>query len=462
MTIWVDTGAALRLEDELTTLHSAIDQAMGVLYQGLSGGAKQAALEDVLRMGRKFEALQAQVLTSFETTAEHRHEGHGSVVSWAKTHTHAHGRDVARLRRLAHWLRDLPLAAGAHRAGLIGAEHIEVLHRAYRLLGPKRYRLMEELLVDAAVEERFVDFEQSVDYVVVRAAPDDADKRKQREIEERYASSSKFGDHGKVDAQFDDVAFAIWQAELERQMDHLLEGDRAEARDRLGRAPLHGELRRTTRQRRADAMVEMARRSALYDGRDLGPSPFAVNVHVDPAFLTALIAVLAKAMNSEEHPAFDLDEALSEIELTEDSMHELDDGTVITVNTVVFALLTGTIRGILYDPNGEVLRFGRARRLYSPAQRSLGQALYRRCAHLWGCDRTGPATQSDHRHEHQDGGLTDVANLDRYCGPHNVWKTNHRFDPPPEGAPPPDTAQRRTPRQPGRRRGQEQPDAAAA
>jgi hypothetical protein len=197
-------------------------------------------------------------------------------------------------------------------------------------------------------------------------------------------------------------------------------------------------------------MVEMARRSAAYDGEDLGPNPLTVNVHVDPAFLTALITVITDAMNAGDDPTFQLDEALADVELTEDSLHELDDGTVVTVNTVVLALLTGTVRGILYDDRGEVLRYGRDRRIFSPAQRSLGQALYRRCAHPWGCDRTGPSTQTDHTVEFQDGGLTDVDNAKRYCGPHNIWKTNHRFDPPPQGAPPPDTAQRRTPRRPGR------------
>ena len=113
---------------------------------------------------------------------------------------------------------------------------------------------------------------------------------------------------------------------------------------------------------------------------------------------------------------------------------------------MVLALLTGTIRGILYEPDGEVLRYGRGRRLFSPAQARLIRALFRRCCHPWGCDRTGPATQTDHTVEHQDGGPTDVVNGKRYCEAHNLWKTNHRGEPPPGGAPPPDRAQRRTPR----------------
>jgi hypothetical protein len=461
MTIWAETGAPLRLTGELQDLDAAIDRAAAVLYQGLSGGAKAEALEDLLRMGQKFAALQAQVLTSFEVTAEHRHEGHGSVITWAKTHLHAHGRDVARLRRTAHRLRDLPKAASALRRGDITVEHVDVLHRARRLIGPRFFAALEELLVDSAVEERFVDFEETVEYVIVRAAPADANEQDQRDAEDRYASSSRFGRNGKVDAQFESTGFPIWQAELERLMDLLLEQDRAEARDRLGRAPTHAELQRTTRQRRVDAMVLMARRSAAHGDHELGPSPFTTVVHVDPPFLTALISVLTTALNPDKDPTFDLDDAVDEIELTEDSLHELDDGTVVTVNTVVFALLTGTIRGILYDQQGEILRYGRGRRLFSPAQRDAIRAQMRRCAHPWGCDRTGPATQTDHTREVQDGGLTDIANGKRYCEPHNIWKTNHRFDPPPDGAPPPDLGQRRTPRRPGRSEPDEPSQAAA-
>lgn len=446
MAMWSESGPAVRLTGDLDEVEAAIDHALTVPYVGLSSGAKADALEKALRIGTKALALQAKVMTAFEVTAEHRHEGHGSVIAWDKTHRHARGPETARVRRTAHHLRDLPRAEAALQAGLITDEHVETLHRAYRLLGPERFRFVEEPLVDAAVRERFVDFEQTVEYTIVRAAPADADERAQRIRDERYASSSAFADRGKVDAELDRDGFDVWQAELERLMDRFLEEDRAEARDRLGRAPLHGELRRTTRQRRADAMVEMARRSAAHTGDDLGPCRYVTNVHVSPEFLTALIAVLTTALNPDRDPDFDLDEALAGIELTEDSMHELDDGSVLTVNTVVLALLTGTVRGILFDPHGEILRFGHERRLFSHAQAQAIRAMFRRCCHPHGCDRSGPRTQSDHVVEVQDGGPTDLANGGRECESHNIWKTNHRLRPPPRGAPPPDTAQRRTPR----------------
>jgi len=462
MTMWATEGAAVRLTGELDRLEAALDDANGVLFQGLDGPAKAAALEQYLRMRNKFDALGAQVITAFEMTQEQRHEGHGSVLAWAKTHGHVKGPEVARQRRLAHRLRDMPRVARALRRGEITEEHVGVLHRAHRLLGPSSFEVLEEPLVDTARAERFGDFERTVEYVIVRAAPAGADERARRDLEDRYACSSSVGAGGKVDAQMEGIGFGIWQAELERLMDRLLEEDRAEARGRLGRPPTHAELRRTTRQRRADAMVLMARRSSAHTDEKLGPAPFTTVVHIDGNFLTALIAVLTKAINPDGDPDFDLDDALDEIELTEDSLHELDDGTVITVNTVVLALLTGTIRGIYYGPDGEVLHYGLDKRLFSNAQRDAARARSRRCAHPWGCDHTGPATQTDHRHEHQHGGRTDIDNADRYCKVHNLWKTNHLGLPPPPGAGPPDTGHRRTPPRPGRRPDTEGPEQAAA
>jgi hypothetical protein len=104
---------------------------------------------------------------------------------------------------------------------------------------------------------------------------------------------------------------------------------------------------------------------------------------------------------------------------------------------------------VLFDPDGEVLRHGRERRLFTPAQARAIRAKFRRCAHPWGCDRTYPFVQSDHVHEHADGGRTDVDNGQCLCRAHNIWKTNHKGQPPSPTDTPPDRSQRRRPPTPG-------------
>lgn len=312
--------------------------------------------------------------------------------------------------------------------GKLSAEHVEVLAQAQHDVGEDIFALLEEGLVDAAVTERFVEFTRIVDHWVIRAKPADAEDRLERQVKDRGASSSStLGGAGRVDVDFDPLSFPIWQAELGRLCEHLRDVDRAEARDRLGRAPLDHELGRTPRQRRVDAMRLMAERSAAYDG-DLGPSSFCLNRHGG----TDLVAeILARIIEALEANSLDGTVDLDDLAYDDDSLHELDDGTVITLNTILLALLTGTVRGVLFDPAGEVIRHGHARRLFTPAQAQAIRAKFWRCAHPYGCDRTHPFLQSDHVTEHRHGGCTDTDNGQCLCRAHNIWKTNFADRPPP-------------------------------
>jgi hypothetical protein len=60
----------------------------------------------------------------------------------------------------------------------------------------------------------------------------------------------------------DPISGAIVATELKRIEAEFFGADCDEAKERLGRRPLMAELRRTANQRRADALVEMAARSA--------------------------------------------------------------------------------------------------------------------------------------------------------------------------------------------------------
>ena len=431
------------MTSELADLEHALDVANKVSLAGAPSGVKTEALATFNRLANKLEALGSRILTPFEATQEHRAEGHSSPIEWQKHHCGVKGPDASRRRRLARRLKALPVTEAALTRGSITVEHVEVLARAQQLVGEDLFAQLEEPLVDTAIGKRFVDFVHTVEYAVMRARPWDAEERASQALEDRYGCSSRtFGGAGKVDAGIDPVGFTTWQAELERLCGHLLEQDRAEARDRLGRDPRASELGRTARQRRADAMVLMAQRSAAHGDAALGPSRFSLVVHADAVLVASIIAVLRQALADQ---GLDLDQALDDIELGTDSLHELDDGTVVTINTIVLALLAGTVRGILFDPRGEILRFGRARRLFSPAQAAALRAKYRRCCHPYGCDRTAPFLQADHIREHQHGGETDLANGQTLDGGHNTWKTNHPGHPPE----PLDQAQRRLPPQPG-------------
>ena len=337
-----------------------------------------------------------------------------------------------------------------------------MLWRARQLLGPADFRIVEEPLVDSAIDLRFGDFEKTVEYVIVRAAPADADERARRDLEDRYASSSPVGSNGKVDAQMDAIGFGPWQAELERLMDHLLEEDRTEARDRLGRAPLPSELRRTTRQRRVDAMVLMARRSAAFGDDDLGPMPFTTTVHVTPEFLAALIAVLTKALNPENDPGFDLDDTLDRSNSPRTPCTNSTTAPSSPSTPSCWPCSPAPSAGSSMTPPARSSATDEPAASSPPPKPPPSEPRADAAPIPGAATDQGPSTQTDHTVEHQHGGPTDIDNADRYCGPHNIWKTNHLGQPPPPGAGPPDTDHRRTPPQPGRPNTTEPPDQAAA
>jgi hypothetical protein len=422
---------------ELADLEHHLDVANKANFHGLPAQTKAEALLAVSRIRNKLDALDCSVITAFEATKEHAVEGHASCIGWLQHHCRDHGDPAALRRRLARRVRTMPHAERALADGTITSRHIDVLDKARRDVGDDAFALAEEALVDAAVIRRFSDFARLVTYFIHQVGPRDADQREHQRDEDRYGSSSRTLDgDGKIDAWMPAVAFTIWQDELERLMEHEYQTDVAEARDRLGRRPLPSELQRTTRQRRVDAMEQMAKRSAAYAGADLGPSNLTLIVHGSADLVERILAFL-----------LDENATVEDLEIPDGAIHELDDGTVITVNTLILALLTGAVRGILHDPHGEILRYGPARRLFTKPQADALRAKYRRCCHPYGCDRTGPRLQTDHIVEHQHGGPTDTDNGQPLCGTHNRWQTNHHNHPPADA--PIDRDQRRTQPHPG-------------
>src|SRR5262245_18833524 len=328
---------------ELEDLEHHLDLANKANLIGATSQDKAAALAAMDRLRNKFDALDAATVRDFEATAEYRAEGHSSSVDWRKHHSKVKGATASRARKLAGWMSALPRAAEALRAGALTADHLQVLARAQRLLGEDVFADLETDLVELARRQRFGDFERTVDYWIVRADPAGAAGRERRAHHDRHASSTpRPGGGGRVQGEFDAPGWEHWQSELDRLMDHLLEEDRAEARDRLGRAPLASELRRDAGQRRLDAMELMAQRSAAYGDADLPAAPpVCLNVIADLRTVELVLARLIEALEQAGGGPVDLDD----LHYDHDSLHELEDGTVVTVNTILLALLTGTVRG---------------------------------------------------------------------------------------------------------------------
>ncbi len=358
---------------------------------------------------------------SFDARAEHRGEGHASVVGWLQHHCRMPKRMARRLARLARFLARLPQAEEVLRAGDLGLEHLEVLADAHTERTHEAWVEAAPLLLAFAAEARFEDFAREVRRFADRLCPQDADDRFEDQLADRHVTTSTSIDgFGFVQAWMDPLSYAIFKDELDRRYQELFEEDWVAAREVLGRDPDGVELRdltRTHEQRMHDALVRMAERSKTLAGGTVAAAASVV-IHCDEG---SFEAALARFLGDDT------------VEYPPDGFCETQDGAVISPLAAVHAALLGRVRGIIFDTDGTILHWGRSRRLFTPAQAAALRAKYRRCTHPYGCDLTGSRLQSDHHVEHQDGGRTDIDNGMPKCPHHNRWKTNQRGQPPPPG-----------------------------
>src|SRR5207302_9362019 len=153
----------------------------------------------------------------------------------------------------------------------------------------------EEVLVGHARDLRFGQFARVLAYWRWRADPDGAEDEAGRHLDGRRAHLSRsFEGCGFLDATFDPVSMAIFEGELRRREQELFDDDWAEARARVGDLACASDLRRTPAQRRLDALVAMARRSAAMPAGARMPEPL-LNVFVGYETFAGPLCELATA-----------------------------------------------------------------------------------------------------------------------------------------------------------------------
>ena len=132
----------------------------------------------------------------------------------------------------------------------------------------------EEMLVAQAKEMGFEDFSRALDYWKQLADPDGADAcDEERKASRNVFLESSLGGMWLGQMTLDPISGSIVAAELNRLEHDLFEADCAQAKERLGRTARIDELARTSGQRRADALVEMATRSRTAPADGIRPAP---------------------------------------------------------------------------------------------------------------------------------------------------------------------------------------------
>jgi hypothetical protein len=253
------------------------------------------------------------------------------------------------------------------------------------------------MLVDQARTLRFEPFTRALGYWRQLADPDGTEERAERQRTRRdvYLENS-FSGMWLGQMTLDPISGAIVSGELERLEQALFEADWKDAHAALGREPTINDLARTPSQRRADALVEMATRSATAPPNGRRPAP--------------LFSVLVG------------------YETLHGRICELAEGIPIAPGSLLAFLDEAFIERAVFTPAGRV-EVSATARLFSGSTRRAIELRDQRCTHPI-CDRPAGVCQVDHIIPYAMGGPTTQENGRLLCGFHNRLR-NQR--PPPDG-----------------------------
>jgi 5-methylcytosine-specific restriction endonuclease McrA len=390
----------------------------------------KASLQEKARM----DARVAREVAEFEASRAWLSVGACSASAWMRHEGHLSGTEAG---RLVHWgraLSHLPLIERAFAEGAITGAHVALLVALDQGATHEPLCRQQQLVVDLACNHTFAEFKHLLGYWHRCADPDGTTEAAEQRRNRRDAYLVRGLDGTWVGRMnLDDVSGTIVADELARLEQLLFDADRIEATARLGRTPLTSELLRTPAQRRADAHVWMARRSASRTEGGAKPAPL-FNVHVGWETLQGALA-------------------------------ELEDGTPVCAQELLSWLEGADIVRIRHDPEGP-MTLSHATRLSEVTMRCVERAVFdgpdrkecpstdriftgatrraieirdRHCTHPY-CDRPARYCQIDHIKPYTQGGLTTQDNGRLLCGFHNRWYYHHqqRFGPDKDSGPDPE------------------------
>ncbi|MGH9112676.1 MAG: DUF222 domain-containing protein, partial [Acidimicrobiales bacterium] len=328
--------------------------------------------------------VEARLVATVDARRPWADAGYRSTAAWLAASDNSRLDDAHSQVRLARRLRTMPAVAAALAAGDISAAHAQRLASLNGPLTAAAFAQAEAYLVGQARTLRWADFIKACAYWLRQARQDGPDPDKADHDHRHVSLHDGLRGTGILTGELTPVAKATVAAALARIEQELFEADWAAAKAVHGDATTTAHLGRTPRQRRHDALAEMARRAITAPADGKRPQP--------------LITVLAG------YQAFT-------------QICELADGTLISPATAARLLDDAVIERIVFDGPSRVIDLGHARSFTGAARRAV-EIIDRHCQGP-GCHIPAHQCQIDHRWRHHDGGPTHPDNGDLLCGFHN-------------------------------------------
>lgn len=368
--------------EAIAALRSAIELVASLPSARL--GTRDAVLE-LFRLGDVLDAEVCRAAAAFEDSGAYADDEALSAAAWLSVRARMPKSLASRRIRLGKLLAKAPALRVAWSNGELGAPQAQIIASLDRPPTAEVLARDEELLVRQATGLSYNQFVRASQYWRQHADQDGAEDRAARQHElRRFALSRSFEGVFLGSLSLDPIGGEIVSNELERLERRLFEADRQEASERLGRAPQHDELSRTPAQRRADALVEMATRSAALLSGARRPVPL-FNVLIDFPTMSRVC--------------------------------ELAAGVVVTPGSLVPYLSAADLERAVWRAPRRV-EVGVRSRLFSGATRRAVELRDRTCTHPF-CDAPVERCQVDHIVAYSEGGETTQENGRLLCPRHN-------------------------------------------
>lgn len=351
----------------------------------------QEVHEAVVAIRREIDVLcarEARVLAEWHKRRIWANNGARTPASRLAFETGLSLKDANHLIHRARKLDSMPLCAAAFENGELSSSKVDLLVRANHSSVAEVFKRDEEMLLEKVKELRFRHAVKVVRYWLQLADDTNTEDKGKKQIEGRYAFlDTTFEGSRDLRALFEQVGGEIFEDELERLVKQLFEEDWAGAKAIYGDDVRADLLKRTPAQRRCDALVLMAKRSASATGA--GATRPLVTVLVDYN--------------------------------TFGRVCELASGTVIAPGQVVPLLSEAHIERIVFDGGSRVIDVSRKRSFTGALRRAL-EIRDGHCQDPSECDEPATKCDGDHLKAYARGGRTEQSNGRLLCPKHNRRK----------------------------------------
>ena len=369
-------------EDPVKGLRERLEVLAGEDRSGWTGSALSELVVGLAAVVERAEAELLRVVGEWDAAGAWELEGAASPASWLAARIPRTRPEAVTLVRSPRLVRRHERTAKALAAGDISVSHVTTMSRAERGRG-ESFADDEDMLLDLAPELRPTEFVAAMQHWCHVVDDERRTRDPNAKFDQRFLDLNKtFDGHSNLDGFLDQEAAAL----LERALAKIMGPP----------DPRNGPLPpRTARQRRADALVDMARES-LANATPGGRVPS----HVD-----AVLDLNAVRGETAAPDIFGPRHTIS--------------GRSASRATLERLCCDASVARVVMAGESEVLDLGRRQRFPTAAQ---FQALTRRDQHCQfpSCDRPPEWTDAHHLVHWLHGGTTDLDNLVLLCRRHHV------------------------------------------